>query len=107
MEKYPFLLLIFLCSACEKQTQFIVPDCVQSTINKSHLIDELRPPRITQYEYNGSDCYVIVRGSLDGGGFGVLLNNQCDTICTFTDDMTCARAGDFWQKAKVLKVLLE
>ena len=107
MKKYSFLLLVFLWSACEKQTQFTFSDCVQRTINHSHVVDELYPPRITQYDYNGSDCYVMVRGSLDGGGFGVLLNNQCDTMCTFTDDLNCSRATDFWQKAKVLKVLLE
>ena len=107
MKKYSFLLLAFLLSACEKQTQFSVPDCVQRTIDISHRVDELYPPRITQYEYNCSDYYVIVRGTLDGGSVGVLRNNQCETICTFTDDLTCSGSADFWQKAKVLKVLLE
>ena len=107
MKKYSFLLLAFLLSACEKQTQFSVPDCVQRTIDISHRVDESYPPKITQYEYNCSDYYVMVRGSLDGGGFGVLLNNQCDTMCIFTDDLTCLKTPDFWQKAKVVKVLLE
>ena len=107
MKKYSFLLLAFLWSACEKQTLFPIPDCVQRTIDINNRIDRAYSIRITQYEYNGSDYYVTVQGSLDGGGFGILLNNQCEPICTFTDDLTCLRSPDFGQKAKVVKVLLE
>ncbi len=101
MKKYTFLLSLLFVVACQKQTEFVVPSCIQNVIDSTQ-----KPSRITQYEYEKQDYYVVVYGVLDNG-FGNLLNNQCDTICTFTDDLTCYGLKDFWQKSKFVKVVLE
>jgi hypothetical protein len=101
MKKYTFLLSLLLLAACKKQTEFPVPDCVQGAIKKPN-----KPSKITQWEYEKKDYYLIVYGTLDNGS-GQLIDNQCDTICTVTDDFTCSNLSDFWENSKLIKVIFE
>ena len=103
MKKFSFIICLFIFCACQKENEYVVPTCIQEAVDIYQRIDFIgQIPTYSQYEYNNQDYYLVVSGTLDNGS-GYLLNNQCEVICTVTDDLTCPNLSDFWTKATFIK----
>lgn len=104
MKKFSFFICFFIFCACKKEKkEYTIPTCIQDKVDFYNSIDYGGPfPTFGQYEYNNQDYYLIVFGTLDNGS-GYLLNNNCDTLCTVTDNLTCPNLSDFWPKATFIK----
>ena len=104
MKKFSFLILLFVFYACKKEKkEYSIPTCIQDKVDLYHKIDFVgTTPTISQYELKNQDYYLIVFGALDNGS-GYILNNNCDTLCAISDNLTCKKLTESWTNAKFIK----
>ncbi len=109
MKKIPFLSFLFLFSFCKKEEvndqNIEIPACIQHKIDFWKIVDAKQYPTMNLYEYQSEYYFEQVFGTLDNGS-ATLYNVKCDSICVYSDDLSCSKLGDdFFVKRKFIKVV--